>query len=79
MLGEKEPDLTEADLEYRKNARRCLMADRKMTAGQTLTEDLIRELRPRIEVGAEYIYEYTGKKLTADIEPLSLITPDKLI
>ncbi len=79
LLGEKEPALTESDLEYRKNARRCLMADRKLTAGQTLSEDLIRELRPHIEIGAEYIYDYTGKKLTTDIEPLSLLTPDKLI
>lgn len=73
LLGNGTFELTDADLEFRKNARRSLMANRPIPAGTILEEKLVRELRPATGLPAERIEDCLKLPVPRPVEPLHII------
>jgi len=66
--------LDERDQDYQRNRRRSLMADRSLTAGSTLSKDMIRELRPGSGVPAEEIDTVNGMLIQRPTDPQEIIS-----
>lgn len=67
-------ELGTRDREYQKTDRRSLMADRSLAAGSTLSEDMIRELRPGNGLPAEQIDTVTGMIVQRPTDPQEIIS-----
>jgi len=74
LLGDGDLKLDSEDHEFRENARRSLMADRALSAGSTLSEDMIRELRPGTGLPADRIDECLGLPIQRPTDPLHMIS-----
>lgn len=74
MLGSEEIELTEEDREFRQQGRRSLMADRMLSPGSPLEEDMIRELRPGTGLPPERYEDCLGLPIQRPTEPLHMIT-----
>jgi N,N'-diacetyllegionaminate synthase len=74
LLGSPEIELTDADREFRKQGRRSLMADRALSVGTALEEDMIRELRPGTGLPPERYEDVLGLPIQRPTEPQEMIT-----
>lgn len=66
-------DFDEVLEDYRSEYRRSLMASQSLSAGQTLTEEMVRELRPAGGLPANRIRECLGMMVTRPTDPQEMI------
>lgn len=67
-------ELTDQDHRFQQSNRRSLMADRSLSAGTTLTYDMIRELRPGVGLPADQIDNCVGTLIQRPTDPQEMIT-----
>lgn len=60
--------------EYHSNYRRSLMASRSLSAGKTLEDGMIREMRPGGGLPAENLRECLGMMIPRPVDPQEMIT-----